>query len=195
MSSVWYGLRLKRAGCDRCYSRGGLAANGTDLGSHGPSEEWSRIYCGVSVDTRIALGDGDTGPRHAERHGHAPTGPNVCVRSVRLSVSHRASECPILPSADVVDVVSGRRLGIHRHPIVCRHGSTPQTARGSLNPRASPIRGQATSLLSALRQRRHTSSSIHTTHGRYLRLTENHPRDLERSRYTPRGIRQQIRRT
>ena len=66
-------------------------------------------YCGTSVDTRMAPGDADVGPHYTERHDHAPTGPNVCVRSVRLSVSHRASECPIPPSADVVDVVS--RLG------------------------------------------------------------------------------------
>ena len=41
--------------------------------------------------------------------------------------------------------VSQRHPGIHRRPIVCRHGSTPQMSQGSLSPRASPIRGQSTS--------------------------------------------------
>ena len=39
-----------------------------------------------------------------------------------------------------------------------------------------------------------TSASMQTTRGWYLRRTENHPRDLERFRYIPRDIRQQIRR-
>ena len=34
-------------------------------------------YCGVSVDTQMALGDGDASPHHAERRDHAPSGPNV----------------------------------------------------------------------------------------------------------------------
>ena len=34
-------------------------------------------YYGVSVDTRMALGEGDGGPHHTERGDHAPTGPNV----------------------------------------------------------------------------------------------------------------------
>ena len=36
-------------------------------------------YCEVSVDTRMALGDGDAGPRHAERRDQSPTraSPNV----------------------------------------------------------------------------------------------------------------------
>ena len=93
-----------------------------------------------------------------------------------------------VPSAIVV--VSRRHPGIHRHPAVCRHGSTPQMARGSLNPRASPIRGQDTSQATPSLIR-----SIYITHGSRLRPTQIHPRDLEHSRYTPRDIHQQIRRT
>ena len=48
-------------------------------------------YCGVSVDTRMAPGDGDAGPYHTERHNRASTGPNVYETlglSPRLRVSY-----------------------------------------------------------------------------------------------------------
>ena len=47
-------------------------------------------HCGVSVDARIALGDGDASPHHAG--GATTPSPVSPVRTcVRLSVSHRAS--------------------------------------------------------------------------------------------------------
>ena len=49
----------------------------TDLGSHGPSEDPRSgavpTYCGVSMDTRMALRGGDASRHHAERRDHAPT--------------------------------------------------------------------------------------------------------------------------
>ena len=48
-------------------------------------------YYGVSVDTRMALGDGDAGPHHTERRDHVPSGTNVFEALgllPRLRVSH-----------------------------------------------------------------------------------------------------------
>ena len=85
-------------------------------------------YCGVSVDTRVALGDGDAGPHHVERCDPTPTGPNV-YEALGLSPHFRVS---YLPTSSYV--VSQRHSGIHRHPIVHRQGSTPQMSDRSLNP-------------------------------------------------------------
>ena len=89
----------------------------------------------------MAPGDGDADPHRTERHDRAPTGPNVYET---VSVSHGASESQNILSADTF--VSRRHPGIHRHPTVCRQGSTPQMAHGSLNLRASPIHDHKSTL-------------------------------------------------
>ena len=59
--------------------------------------------------------------------------------------------------------VSQRHSGIHRHPIVLRHGSTPQMAHGSQSPRASPIRGASRLSGSAVNHSLFLAS-VHTSH-------------------------------
>ena len=100
-------------------------------------------------------------------------------------------------SITISSTISWHHPGIHRHHTVCRHGSTPRVAHGSLNLRASPIHGQAASQAAAstVKSSALFTASIHTTHGWHLRLTESHPRDLEHSRHTPVRTHQQIRRT
>ena len=66
-------------------------------------------YCGVSVDTRMALGDGDAGPHHAERrdHGttpaHRATGLNV-YEALGLSPRLRVSHLPMSSSPGAIRV-------------------------------------------------------------------------------------------
>ena len=89
------------------YSRGGLAANGTG------SQTWDPMghlrngavskYCGVSMDTQMALGDSDASPHHAERRDHAPTGLNV-HEALGLSLRLRLSHLPISSSPGAVRV-------------------------------------------------------------------------------------------
>ena len=80
-SRVWYGSRLKRAGCMRDAVLASRLERPlgrewdwiADLGDHLRSGSVSK-YCGVSVDTRMAPGDGDASPYHAERRDHAGRG-------------------------------------------------------------------------------------------------------------------------
>ena len=58
-------------------------------------------YYGASVDTRMALGDGDASPHHAERRDHAPTGPNV-YEALNLSARLRVSHLPMSSSPGAI---------------------------------------------------------------------------------------------
>ena len=83
-------------------------------------------YYGASVDTWVALGSSDAGPYHTERRDHAPTGPNV-YEALGLSPRLRVSFRPASPSPSAIRISTDA-------PQHVRHGSTPQTAHGSLNP-------------------------------------------------------------
>ena len=81
-------------------------------------------YCGVSVDTRKAAGDDGVGRWDTLRRGKRPRAS--CTRSDRWRVVAPLS----VGWASIT--VSQRHPSTHRHPTVCRHGSTPQMAHGSL---------------------------------------------------------------
>ena len=70
-------------------------------------------YCRVSVDTRMALGDGDAGPHHTERGDHTPIGPNV-YEALGLSPRLRVSYLPTSssPSATQVPIDTLQYVGM-----------------------------------------------------------------------------------
>ena len=79
-------------------------------------------YCGVSVDTRTAPGDDDPGRWDTLRRSERPRA---------LKRKHVRTGGGVVAPLSVVwasITVSQRHPGIHRHPTVCRHGSTPQMA-------------------------------------------------------------------
>ena len=81
-------------------------------------------YCGVSVDTRTAPGDDDIGRRDTLRRGE------------RSRISYTFGPVGAWSPLSVVwatITVFQRHPGIHRRPAVCRHGSAPQMAHGSLS--------------------------------------------------------------
>ena len=143
-----------------------MTANGTGSRTWAPMGRLRSgavpTYCDVSVDTRMAPGDGDAGPHHpssVERRSRGKwvqTAPqeHTTLRGtitpppvrtcMRLSVSDRASECPI--SADIV--VSRRHPGIHRHPTAQYVGNSailhssddPQEPESASQSRSRPRR-------------------------------------------------------
>ena len=86
------------------------------------------IGCGVSVDTRVALGGGDMGSYHSERRANAPTSLKIICK---LRATHRLIAPQRVISA--ATVAPQRHSGIHRHPTPYMQGSTPQKAYGSPN--------------------------------------------------------------
>ena len=59
-----------------------------------------RTLCGASVDTRVALGGGDTGSCHTEKRATAPTSPKIIYKL-------RATHCLTAPQSVIsVAVVS-----------------------------------------------------------------------------------------
>ena len=128
-------------------------------------------YCGVSVDNRTAPGDDDIGRWDHLRRGERPR------------ASHTRSDRVVAPLSVVWAsiTVSQRYPGIHRHPTVRSYDSTPQMAHGSLSL-CEPVSFAANL---PLEYRPLAWASAHTTRfgSRLLRLTENHPRDLEHFRH------------
>ena len=57
------------------------------------------IWCGVSADTRMALGGGDTGSYHTERRAYSPASPNIISNSGRLTVSLHSRVSYLPPSS------------------------------------------------------------------------------------------------
>ena len=132
-----------------------------DLGSHGPSEEWSRGYILGGV---CGYPDG-AGRRRRRQMGLIQTFRPVGAWSRLPAWCGRAS-------ITISSTISWHHLGIHRHHTVCRHGSTPRVAHGSLNLRASPIHGQAasqaaTAVLTCIRSLQLRSISIPHAARRY----------------------------
>ena len=96
------------------------------------------IWCGMSVDTRMALGGGDTGSYRTDRRANALTSPKIICKL-------RATHCLTAPQSVIsaAVVASQRHPGIHRHPTPYTQRPTPHKAHGSPNPRAIPIRDLA----------------------------------------------------
>ena len=75
------------------------------------------IYCGVSVDTRMALGYDDTSSHHAERRDHAPSGPNV-YEALGLSPHLRVSHLPTSSSPSATRVFTDTTQYVGTAPLL-----------------------------------------------------------------------------
>ena len=75
------------------------------------------------MDTRVALGGGDTGSYHTERRANAPTSPKIIYKL-------RATHCLTAPQSIIsaAAVALQRHPGIHRHLTLYTQGFTPQKA-------------------------------------------------------------------
>ena len=83
-------------------------------------------YCGASVDTQVALGDDEVGRWDTLRRGERHREPQT-----RSFIQTAGGVVAPLSVVWASITVSERHSDIHRHPIVCRHGSPPQMAQGS----------------------------------------------------------------
>ena len=68
----------------------------------------------MSVDTRVALGGGDTGSYHSEKRANAPTSLKIIYK---LRATHRLTALQSIISAAAV--ASQGHPGIHRYLTLC----------------------------------------------------------------------------
>ena len=131
-------------------------------------------WCGVSVDTRVAL-RGDGGGRYDTlRCGEAVSRPKVAD-------DLRTGESVVTPLTAVRASInaSEHHPGIYRHPTPGTQCPTPQKAHQSPHPRAAPFRDLAAVWAAPTVLRSGLSGLKSMTHGSHLRLAEVRPQELE----------------